>query len=62
MMTNNHQLLSKQTVVRTLQSLRSNKCYVWDLLSTQDKKDFIRELEKLLRKGSVSIVVVEGDR
>jgi len=59
MMTSNHQTLSKQVVVKNLQS---NKCDVWDLSSTQDKKDFIKELDKQLRKGSVSIVVVEGDR
>ena len=62
MMTSNHQTLSKQVVVRNLQSMKSNKCGVWDLSSTQDKKDFIKELEKHLRKGSVSIVVVDGDR
>ena len=62
MMTSNHQTLSKQVVVRNFQSMKSNKCDVWDLSSTQDKKDFIKELEKNLRKGSVSIVVIEGDR
>ena len=62
MMTSNHQTLSKQVVVRNLQSMKSNKCVVWDLSSTQDKKDFIKELEKHLRKGSVSIVVIESDR
>ncbi len=35
---------------------------VWDISSTQDKRDFIKELEKHLRKGPVSIVVIEGDR
>lgn len=62
MITSNHQTLSKQVVVRNLHSMKSNKCDVWDLLSTQDKKDFIKELEKHLRKGSVSVVVIEGDR
>ena len=62
MMTSNHQTLSKQVVVRNLQSMKSSKCDVWDLSSTQDKKNFIKELEKHLRKGSVSIVVIEGDR
>ena len=62
MMTSNHQTLSKQVVVRNLQPMKSNKCDAWDLSSTQDKKDFIKELEKHLRKGSVSIVVIEGDR
>ena len=62
MIISNHQTLSKQVVVRNLQSMKFNKCDVWDLSSTQDKKDFIKELEKHLRKGSVSIVVIEGDR
>lgn len=62
MMTSNHQTLSKQVVVRNLQSMKSNKWDVWDISSTQDKRDFIKELEKHLRKGPVSIVVIEGDR
>jgi hypothetical protein len=62
MMTSNHQTLSKQIVVRNLQSMKSNKCDVWDLSSTQDKKNFVKELEKQLGKGSLSIVVIEGDR
>ena len=62
MMTSNHQTLSKQAVVRNLQSMKSNKCDVWDLSSTQDKKDFIKELEKQLRKGSLSVVVIKGNR
>lgn len=62
MMTSNHQTFSKQVVVRNLQSMKFNKCNVWDLSSTQDKKDFIKELEKQLRKGSLSIVVIEGNR
>lgn len=62
MMTSKHQTLSKQVVVKNLQSMKFNKCDVWDLSSTQDKRDFIKELEKHLRKGSVSIVVIEGDR
>ena len=62
MMTSNHQTVSKQVVVRNLQSMKFNKCNVWDLSSTQDKKDFIKDLEKQLRKGSLSIVVINGDR
>ncbi len=62
MMTSNRQTLSKQVVFRNLQSMKFNKCDVWHLSSTQDKKDFIKELEEHLRKGSVSIVVIEGDR
>ena len=62
MMTSNHQTLSKQAVVRNLRSMKSNKCDVWDLSSTQDKKDFIKELEKQLRKGSLSVVVIKGNR
>jgi hypothetical protein len=61
-MTSNHQTLSKHIVVRHLQSMQSSKCDVWDLSSTQDKKDFIKELEKQMRKGSLSIVVIAGDR
>ena len=62
MMTSNHQILSKQIVVKNLQSMRFNKCDVWDISTTLDKKDFIKGFEKQLRKGSISIIVIESDQ
>jgi hypothetical protein len=61
MKTNNHNTLSKHIVVRNLQSMKSHKFEVWDLTSSKDRKDLLNELEKKMRKGYVSVILVEGD-
>lgn len=60
-MMSNHQTLSKQFLVRNLQLMKNNKFDVWDISSNQDRKDLIKELEKLMRRKSLSIIIVEGD-
>lgn len=62
MMTSNHQTLSKQVAVRKLQFIKTDKCDVWDLTSNKDIKELFNELEKLIRKGSLSIIVIKGDQ
>jgi nucleoside diphosphate kinase len=54
--------LSKQIVIKKLQSIKANKCEVWDLTLSQDRKDLLNELEKMMKNGSISVIVVEGDR
>jgi nucleoside diphosphate kinase len=58
----NHITLSKQIVIKKLQSIKANKCEVWDLTLSQDRKDLLNELEKMMKNGSISVIVVEGDR
>jgi hypothetical protein len=41
--------------------MKINKFDVWNLSSNQDKKNFIKELEKKMRKGSLSIVLVDSN-
>ena len=41
--------------------MKNNKFDVWDISSNQDRKDLIKELEKLMRRKSLSIIIVEGD-
>jgi hypothetical protein len=62
MKTNNHSTLSKHIVIRNLQSMKAHKCEVWDLASSKDRKDLLNELERKMRKGCVSVIVVEGDQ
>ena len=57
----NHITLSKQIVIKKLQSIKSHKFEVWDLTSSKDRKDLFNELEKKMRKGYVSVILVEGD-
>lgn len=54
--------ITKEEVFTHLRKHKQNRFDVWDLYSNQDKKEFIKELEKQLRKSPVSIVLVEGDR
>ncbi len=56
----NHNILSKNIVVKNLQSMKVHKFEVWDLNSIKDRKDLLNELEKKMRKGYVSVILVEG--
>ena len=56
----NHNILSKNIVVKNLQSMKVHKFEVWDLNSNNDRKDLLNELEKKMRKGYVSVILVEG--
>jgi hypothetical protein len=58
----NHITLSKQIVIKKLQSIKAHKCEVWDLTLSQDRKDLLNELEKMMKNGSISVIVVGGDR
>ncbi len=62
MKTNNHSTLSKHIVIRNLQSMKAHKFEVWDLASSKDKKDLLNELEKKIRKGYFSVILIEGDQ
>ena len=60
-MISNNQKLPKSEILKSLQKKRSSKLEVWDLNTSSDLKDLDRELDKLIRRGSVSIIIVEGD-
>jgi hypothetical protein len=61
-MTSNQQIQTKQLVIKNLQSLKTSKFFVMDMNTTQDRKDLSKEIENLMKRKSVSIIVVEGDR
>lgn len=56
----NHNILPKNIVVKNLQSIKNHKFEVWDLTLSKDRKDLLNELEKKMRKGYVSVIVIEG--
>jgi hypothetical protein len=58
----NHNILPKNIAVRNLQSMKAHKCEVWDLISSKDRKELLNELEKKMRKGYVSVIVIEGSQ
>lgn len=61
-MTSNQQIQTKQLVIKNLQSLNTSKFFVMDMNTTQDRKDLSKEIKNLMKRKSVSIIVVEGDR
>jgi hypothetical protein len=42
--------------------MKAHKFEVWDLASSKDKKDLLNELEKKIRKGYFSVILIEGDQ
>tara|TARA_B110000971_G_C19903882_1_gene451299 strand:+ start:409 stop:594 length:186 start_codon:yes stop_codon:yes gene_type:complete len=61
-MISNQQVQTKQLVIKNLQTLKTNKFVVMDMKTTQDLKNILKEIEKLIKRKSVSIIVVEGDK
>ena len=62
MMTNNHQSIPIHDVISSLRKSNQTKLEVFDLVTHNDRKDLMTYLERLMRKGVVSIIIVEGDR
>ena len=60
MITENHQILPKAQIIRHIQSQRATKYHVFDITSQQDKKNLIKELDTLLRRNSVSVVLIQN--
>jgi hypothetical protein len=42
--------------------MKVHKFEIWDLTSSRDRKDLLNELEKKMRKGYVSVIVIEGSQ
>ena len=61
MITENHQILPKAQIIRHIQSQRATKCHVFDITSQQDKKNLIKEVDALIRRNSISVVLVENN-
>ena len=61
MITANHQILPKAQIIRHIQSQRATKCHVFDITSQQDKKNLIKEVDALIRRNSISVVLVENN-
>lgn len=59
-MTENHQILPKAQIIRHIQSQRAIKCHVFDITSQQDKKNLIKEIDTLIRRNPISVVLVEN--
>ena len=49
----NHNILSKNIVVKNLQSMKVHKFEVWDLNSIKDRKDLLNELEKKITVAEI---------
>jgi hypothetical protein len=59
MMTGNHQTLTKQQTIKSLQSSKSTKFEVHDLSTSREKQELVKVLEKKLRNRSLSVIIVD---
>ena len=60
MLTNNKENLSKSKVVSAIQKNKNNSFQVYDLNSPSELKVLTKDIENSMKKGSVSIVLIEG--
>ena len=60
MLTNNKENLSKSKVVSAIQKSKNNSFQVYDLNSPSELKVLTKDIENSMKKGSVSIVLIEG--
>jgi len=60
MLTTNHETITKNELVTRLRKSKGSKYEVWDLNDKQDFKELSKSLEKQIRKGCLSVVVVKG--
>jgi len=62
MLTNNSSKLSKNELTTAIKKSKSNTFEVFDIHNTQDLKEFRTIIEKSFKKGSLSIVLIEGGK
>jgi len=62
MLTNNKQKLTKNELTTAIKKSKSNTFEVFDLHNTQDLKEVQKTIEKSVKKGSLSVVLIEGGK
>ena len=53
---------SKSELVRKLNSTNSNKISVIEVIDRNSRGELVREIDKKLVKGNLSVILIEGDR
>ena len=53
---------SKNEIVKKLNSTNSNKISVVEVIDRNSRGELVREIDKKLVKGNLSVILIEGDR
>lgn len=53
---------SKNEIVKKLNSTNSNKISVVEVIDRNSRGELVREIDKKLIKGNLSVILIEGDR
>jgi len=53
---------SKGEIVKKLNSTNSNKISVVEVIDRNSRGELVREIDKKLVKGNLSVILIEGDR
>ena len=53
---------SKSELVRKLNSTNSNKISVIEVIDRNSRGELVREIDKKLVRGNLSVILIEGDR
>ena len=61
MITENHQILPKSKIIRHIQRHKATKCHVFEIKSQEDKKNLIKDIDALIRRHSISVVLIENN-
>jgi len=59
MLTTKKEKVTKSQLVTSIQKSNTNSYLICDLYDTRDLKETYKELEKLVKKGSVSVIIVQ---
>jgi len=59
MLTSNHQIVTKTELIKKLNLTKITKIDIWDIETPADRSHVLRQLDRLLGKHPVSIVLLK---
>ena len=62
MINSTHKKIRKDKVITYLRKHRDSKLEVWDVYSQKDKDEFMKHINQLIKKNSISIIILLEDR
>ena len=62
MITKKMNKIRKDEVITHLRRHKDNKLEVWDVYTQKDKDEFMKHINQLIKKNSISIIILPEDR
>lgn len=62
MITKNVNTIRKDEVITHLRRHKDNKLEVWDVYTQKDKEELMKHINQLIKKNSISIIILPEDR